>query len=188
MTLWVYGVQSLKLSQKTNKNKNMSIILGIDPGSRITGYGVIQQNGNHYRFLDCGILSATQKDFPSKLKIIFSGLQNIIQEFHPTEVAVEEVFMSRNANSAIKLGQARGCAITAAAIHDLPVGEYSPREIKQAVVGYGNASKGQIQEMVKRLLNLREVPFEDAADALAVAICHGQNAWVKNKLSVTAYK
>lgn len=148
------------------------IILGIDPGSRLTGYGVIAINNKQVRYLSSGVVKADEDDLPQRLRTIFIGLQTIMQEYKPTELAIEQVFMHDNAASAIKLGQARGAAIAATFAHDLQVYEYSARQIKQAVVGYGNAAKTQMQAMVQRLLNLSSVPQIDAADALACALCH----------------
>lgn len=153
----------------------MTIILGIDPGSRMTGYGVIEVKGNHSRYISAGTLYVIEVNVASRLKNIFLGIKEIIHTFQPHEVSIEEVFMHRNPNSAIKLGQARGAAIVAAAEQDLPVFEYSARSVKQAVVGYGAAKKEQMQHMVKMLLNLQHVPAEDAADGLAIALCHAHS-------------
>jgi len=150
----------------------MSVILGIDPGSRICGYGLIRTRGNHLDYIASGVIKMGTRDFPERLDIIFSDISDIIAEHQPGAVAVEEVFMGKNAASALKLGQARGAAIVACTRHALPVAEYSARKVKQAVVGKGQAEKKQVQQMVKSLLGLSEVPVEDAADALAVAICH----------------
>jgi crossover junction endodeoxyribonuclease RuvC len=148
------------------------IILGIDPGSRNTGYGIIAVDNKTVRYLTSGIVKSDHPEVPQRLRTIFIGLQEIMQTYHPTELAIEQVFMHENAASAIKLGQARGVAIAATFAHDLQVYEYSARQIKQAVVGYGNAAKAQIQAMVQRLLNLSAAPQADAADALACALCH----------------
>lgn len=150
----------------------MNIILGIDPGSRVTGYGVIKQVGTKSYYLASGVIRMTATDMPIRLKGIYQGLSQIIQEFQPTCTAIEQVFMHRNVNSALKLGSARGCAVLAASMQDLPVHEYSPRQIKQAVVGYGGAQKSQVQHMVQAILALNNCPPADAADALAVALCH----------------
>jgi crossover junction endodeoxyribonuclease RuvC len=148
------------------------IILGIDPGSRFTGFGIIQAQDKNLRYLTSGVVKADQENFPQRLRTIFVGLQSIMDEYKPTELAIEQVFMHDNAASAIKLGQARGVAIAATFAHDLQVYEYSARQIKQAVVGYGNAAKSQIQSMIQQLLNLSAAPQADAADALACALCH----------------
>lgn len=151
----------------------MSVFLGIDPGSRHTGFGVIEQVGQRQRWLTCGTISTTGTEMAPRLGEIYTGLARIIEEFRPGEVGVEKVFMARNADSALKLGQARGAAITAAVNAGLPVFEYSARQVKQAVVGRGGAEKHQVAQMVTYLLKLEKTPAEDAADALAVAICHG---------------
>ncbi len=149
-----------------------TIILGIDPGSRITGFGVIKivNNTNHY--LASGCIKIKDGSIPNRLKQIHYDLTDIITQYHPTDAAVEDVFMSINIRGALKLGQARGAAITTLVAHDLPVGEYTARQVKQAVVGYGAADKSQVQQMVKTLLHLPGLPQEDAADALAIALCH----------------
>jgi crossover junction endodeoxyribonuclease RuvC len=148
-------------------------VLGIDPGSRITGYGIVDQQGNHLIHVDNGALFTDKaEDFAGRLKLIFDGLSAVIAEFHPDEVAVENIFFSTNVQSALKLGQARGAAIVAAVHAGLPVAEYSALQVKQAVVGQGRAEKGQVQKMLKILLGLPETAQEDASDALAVAVCH----------------
>ncbi len=153
----------------------MSIILGIDPGSRITGYGVIRVQGTRTDYLDSGCIRVKLGDdicLSERLVQIFRGISTVIEQYHPDEVAIERVFMSRNPDSALKLGQARGAAMVAAALAIHPVAEYSPRQIKQAVVGTGGASKEQVQRMLVVLLKLNRCPQADAADALAVALCH----------------
>lgn len=151
-------------------------ILGIDPGSRITGYGVVDAGTNQLHYVDCGVITAGEGPFPERLRIIFEGLVELIARHGPAEVAVEKVFVSRNAESAIKLGQARGAAICAAVQAGLPVGEYAATRIKQAVVGRGAADKHQVQHMVCALLGIREKVKADAADALAVAVCHAHES------------
>ena len=148
------------------------LVLGIDPGSRTTGYGVIEVRGNKLSYIDCGCIRAGDGELPQRLKIIFATLSEIIAKHQPQQVAIEEVFMGRNAASALKLGQARGAAMSACLNQNLPVDEYSARQVKQAVVGAGAAEKGQVQHMVKALLSISDNIGEDAADALAVAICH----------------
>ncbi|NKB47003.1 MAG: crossover junction endodeoxyribonuclease RuvC [Legionellales bacterium] len=150
----------------------MAVILGIDPGSRITGYGVIHSNGQQHRYVTCGCIRIQAEALSQRLQQVFDGIREVMHEYQPDEVAVEQVFMQQNANAALKLGQARGAAIVAAAVHMVPVAEYSARQIKQAVVGYGAASKEQVQHMIRSLLRLTRQPQADAADALAVAICH----------------
>lgn len=151
----------------------MALILGIDPGSRITGYGIIDVRGNRQTYITSGCIRATDREYlPERLDVIFQGVTQIIDEFLPAELAIERIFMARSAESALKLGQARGVAIVAAVNQGLPVFEYEARKIKQAVAGSGAADKGQIQHMVATLLNLPKKPQSDAADALAIAICH----------------
>lgn len=150
----------------------MAIILGIDPGSRITGYGVIRQVGRQLTYLGSGCIRTNVTDLPSRLKLIYAGVSEIITQFQPEFFAIEQVFMAKNADSALKLGQARGAAIVAAVNQDLPVFEYAARQVKQTVVGTGSAEKSQVQHMVKTLLKLSASPQADAADALAIAITH----------------
>ena len=147
-------------------------ILGIDPGSRRTGVGIIDIEGDRSIPVYHGVIEAGSGEFTARLGIIFNGIKDLIEEYRPTEAAVETVFVAHNASSAIKLGQARGAAVCAVISGDIPVAEYSPRSIKQAIVGRGAADKVQIQHMVRILLGMREAPGEDAADALAVALCH----------------
>lgn len=153
----------------------MTVILGIDPGSRLTGYGVISQQGHKLSYLGSGCIRVTADTLAEKLQIIFTGVSEVIRQFEPQLFAIEQVFMARNADSALKLGQARGAAIVAATNNQLPVAEYSARQIKQAVVGTGAADKTQVQLMVKTLLKLPGTPQADAADALAVAMCHAHS-------------
>ena len=152
----------------------MTRILGIDPGSQITGYGVIETTKGRSRYLDSGCIRTTaEQTLARRLKIIFESIGLLIQEAQPDEIAIEQVFMHRNADAALKLGQARGAAICAAAVAGMSINEYAPRAIKQAVVGKGGAAKEQVQHMVCAILSLKEQPQADAADALAVALCHG---------------
>lgn len=147
----------------------MTIIIGIDPGSRRTGYGVIELKGNRHVYLTSGHIDLTSYPTHQRLRQIFLGIQEIISVYHPLEAAIEQVFMHENPGSALKLGQARGAAMVAL---DLPVAEYSARQVKKSVVGHGAAGKDQVQYMVQRLLNLSVNLQADAADALAVALCH----------------
>ena len=147
-------------------------ILGIDPGSIVTGYGVIDSDGSHSSYVASGPLRVKADTLPVRLKLIFEGITGVIEQHRPQVVAIENVFMNRNADSALKLGQARGAAISAAVMQDLQVVEYTPRHIKQAVVGKGSADKEQVQHMVKILLNLAQELQADEADALAVALSH----------------
>lgn len=148
------------------------IILGIDPGSRVTGYGIIEINGSKYSCINCGTLKVYENNFARQLAKIFHGVNELITTFNPQEMAIEKVFVKCNVDSALKLGQARGAAIVAAAHCNIPVFEYSPRQVKKAVVGYGAAAKPQVQHMMKILLRLSKEPSQDAADALAIAMCH----------------
>ena len=147
-------------------------ILGIDPGSRRTGYGIIESEGTRNRWVAHGTVNAGDGDLPERLKTIFNELSEIVTRFQPAETAVEEVFVKLNISSALVLGQARGAAICALAQTGLPVFEYTPARIKQTVAGHGRAEKQQIQQMIKILLKLPDAPATDAADALAVAVCH----------------
>ncbi|WP_028863040.1 crossover junction endodeoxyribonuclease RuvC [Psychromonas aquimarina] len=154
----------------------MSIILGIDPGSRITGYGVIQQKGSKCFYIASGCIRTKGESLAPKLDMIFKGISEVIKQYQPTEFGIEQVFMAKNPDSALKLGQARGAAIVAATQADLYVCEYSARQIKQAVTGTGGADKEQVQQMVMQILKLSGRPQADAADGLAVAICHAHTA------------
>lgn len=145
------------------------VIIGIDPGSRVTGFGVIRCEGNRHFYLASGCIRVTSENLGDRLTQILKGIQDVIALYHPKEAAIEQVFMHQNPGAALKLGQARGAAIVALG---LPIAEYSARQVKQAVVGFGAAKKTQVQDMVKRLLNLSEDLQADAADALAVALCH----------------
>ncbi len=147
-------------------------ILGIDPGSRITGFGIIHYNANQLQYLGSGCLRLNHSSSAQNLATIYQHLATIITEYQPDLVSIEEIFFANNARSALKLGQARGVAMATAALHQLPLAEYSARLIKQAVVGYGAASKTQVQQMICQLLKLNTTPQADAADALAVAVCH----------------
>ncbi|MDS4027023.1 MAG: crossover junction endodeoxyribonuclease RuvC [Candidatus Contendobacter sp.] len=162
-------------------------LLGIDPGSRVTGYGILDMDGPRSRYVASGCIQTdSNRPVPERLKTIFEGVTGVIRTYQPAEVAAEQVFMHRNPDSALKLGQARGAALCAVVIAGLPVSEYAPRAIKQAVVGGGAADKSQVQRMVALLLNLSEPPPADAADALAVAICHGHTRQTLQRLGVTA--
>lgn len=162
----------------------MTRILGIDPGSQTTGYGVIDIQGNHSQYFDCGyIRTPTKHPLPERLKIIFQSITDIIASCRPHTLAVEQIFMHRNPDAALKLGQARGVAICAGAMADLPISEYTPRAVKQAIVGSGAANKEQVQHMVCALLQLQTCPQADAADALAIALCHGHTLLTLNRLN-----
>ena len=153
-------------------------ILGIDPGYAILGYGVIEKTGNKFKACDYGAIT-TDKDMPmpQRLECLYNGLREIIEEQKPDVASIEQLYFNNNAKTAINVGQARGVAVLACIKGGLEVAEYTPLQIKQALVGYGRADKKQVQFMVKTMLNLREVPKpDDAADALAAAICHGHAA------------
>lgn len=151
----------------------MERVIGIDPGSRVTGYGVVDVSPGKLQFVACGTVRTNQKyPFAHRLNEIFDGINEVIQLHDPAVAAVEDVFLASNPRSALKLGHARGAAVVAAMQNGLTVHDYSPRAVKQAVVGYGQAEKSQVQHMVRILLDLSGTPSADAADALAVAICH----------------
>ncbi len=149
-------------------------ILGIDPGSIVTGYGVIDYNSGKLSFVAFGAIESKKKDpFPERLKRVFDGLNKTIETYKPDHIALESVFYGKSVKSAIKIGEARGVAILCSATAKIPMFEYAPTVVKRAVVGYGNAQKAQVSEMVKIILALSEVPKKfDATDALAIAICH----------------
>lgn len=148
------------------------IVLGIDPGSVVTGYGVIDTAGRQTRYVASGCIRTGKGGFPDRLAEIYRGVVEVIETHRPELLSIEQVFVAKNPSSALKLGQARGVAIAAAVAQSLPVHEYAPRQIKQAVVGTGSASKEQIQHMITAILQLDGTPSSDAADALAIALCH----------------
>lgn len=150
-------------------------ILGIDPGSRITGYGMIVVEQGSFVFIDAGVIKASDQKIAMRLSRIFTGLQSVIKQYSPQHVVVEKIFMHVNPGGALKLGQARGVALLAVALADLSLHEFTARQIKQAVVGYGNADKKQVQYMVQSLLQLNKPPSADAADALAGAMCYARS-------------
>jgi len=164
------------------------VIMGVDPGSMATGYGLVKSNRQTSVLMDFGVIRTdSKKPLSEKLKQIFEGLSRIIAEKDPDEFAIEETFYSKNAKSALVMGQARGVAILAAACAKISVWEYSPKEVKCSIVGRGNASKHQVQYMVRNLLGLKSLPEpEDAADALAVALCHAQK--IKKKEVFAGYR
>jgi crossover junction endodeoxyribonuclease RuvC len=162
------------------------IILGIDPGYAIVGYGVIKYEGGKMSVVDYGKIT-TEANIPlsKRLKLIYDSLTTLIETFKPDVVAVEELFFNSNVKTAIAVGHARGVIILAAANKNLKIAEYTPLQIKQAVVGYGRADKNQVQQMVKMFLKLKEVPKpDDTADALAVAICHANSSALSNQLGL----
>lgn len=160
-------------------------VLGIDPGSITTGYGIVEEKGNLLVHIENGAFYSKRKDpFPKRLHSIYTQLKKTIERFGPDALALEEVFMAKNVKSAIHLGHARGIILLAASEKDVPVYEYSSKEIKKAVVGYGNAAKEQVQMMIKRILRLPEAATEDAADALAAAICHIHSSQIQKRLPI----
>lgn len=159
-------------------------ILGIDPGYAILGWGVIDVVGNKFSVVDYGsILTDTKMEMPARLQVLYNGLTELIHKYKPDDASIEQLFFNSNAKTAILVGEARGVAVLACANGNLNIGEYTPLQIKQALVGYGRADKKQVQYMVKTMLNLKSVPKpDDTADALAAAICHAHSAGTKNVL------
>lgn len=160
----------------------MTRILGIDPGSRVTGYGVIELLPQGLRYVASGCIRVHEDFFPDRLKQIFDGITEIIALYQPNQMAIEQVFMHKNADSALKLGQARGAAICATRCRDVPVFEYAARQVKQALVGKGSADKQQVQHMVKILLRLQGDMLIDASDALAIGLCHAHHQQTEQRL------
>jgi crossover junction endodeoxyribonuclease RuvC len=164
-------------------------ILGIDPGLRVTGFGILEKSGQKLAYVTSGCIRTDHEaDLPERIRTILEGLSQIIAEVRPHQVAVEKVFVNVNPQSTLLLGQARGAAICAAVIGSLPVSEYTALQVKQAVVGNGHARKEQVQEMVRRLLKLPGDPSPDAADALACAICHAHGGQGMGKLATSGYR
>lgn len=161
-------------------------ILGIDPGSRITGFGVLDFENECPTYVASGTVKSLDGDFADRLKQIFTSVSEIVEQYQPNFVVIESVFMAKNASSALKLGHARSAAMCATFAFDVEVFEYAPREIKQAVVGNGSASKEQVQHMVVSLLQLEGTPVADAADALAAALCHGHQQRIRERLGALA--
>ena len=166
----------------------MTRIIGIDPGSRRTGYGIVDMSGGTMDYVTSGIVRLPEGSLPERLQLIFDAVSQLVEEYSPGVMSIEDVFMSINPRGALKLGQARGAAILAGTNAKLPVSEYSARSVKSAVVGTGAADKKQIQMMVTSLLKLPSEPSEDAADALAVAICHGHSMRSQKLLSKAGVK
>ena len=163
-------------------------ILGIDPGLRITGFGVLDKSGQRLAYVTSGCIRTPAGSLSERLKAILDGLDEVIAGCRPEQVALEKVFVNVNPQSTLLLGQARGTAICAAVMHGLPVSEYTALQVKQAVVGKGHAAKDQVQEMVKRLLKLAGDPNPDAADALACAICHAHGGQGMGRLATAGYR
>jgi crossover junction endodeoxyribonuclease RuvC len=160
-------------------------VMGIDPGSVTTGWGIVEETNRGLRAIQWGsIRNHSKTPFPERLKKIYDGLTDVMREYSPTAIAVEDMFFAVNVKSALKLGQTRGVILLSAVNENLPLGEYSPLEVKQSVSGYGRADKNQVKAMVKTLLNLKEDPEPlDASDALAIAICHIHTAGSNNRLA-----
>lgn len=163
-------------------------ILGIDPGLVVTGFGILDKNGNKLSYVTSGCIRTPNGEPARRLKAILDGLGEVIAETRPGQVALEKVFVNVNPRSTLQLGQARGTAICAAVMHGLPVAEYTALQIKKAVVGSGHAEKRQVQAMVRRLLRLAGDPSPDAADALACAICHAHGGQGLGKLATAGYR
>ena len=163
-------------------------ILGIDPGLRNTGFGVIETADGKLIYIASGTIKSGEGELPTRLKVILDSLNEVIQTYHPAQVAIEKVFVNVNPQSTLLLGQARGAAISACVLQNLPVAEYTALQVKQSVVGNGHAAKEQVQEMVKRLLNLPAPPKPDSADALACAICHAHGGQGLGKLATTGFR
>jgi crossover junction endodeoxyribonuclease RuvC len=176
----------LPLAPRTRASGSIRI-LGIDPGSQITGFGIVDLDGTRTKAVEWGSIK-TAGEHADRLRSIFIALGNVVREFRPAEIAIERVFLSRNADSALKLGQARAAAICATFEAGVPIYEYSARHIKKAVVGSGGAEKGQVQRMVQMILGVREAIAADAADALAAAICHAHERNVRSVLHAAAVK
>jgi crossover junction endodeoxyribonuclease RuvC len=163
-------------------------IMGVDPGLRATGFGLIERRGQQLVYLASGVVRTPDAALPERLKAILDNLGEVIAQHAPAQVAVEKVFVNVNPASTLLLGQARGAAICAAVSHGLPVSEYTALQVKQAVVGNGHAAKEQVQEMVRRLLGLPGDPSADAADALACAICHAHGGLGLGRLSTAGFR
>jgi len=178
LTTFSKGSEMAMRRQLTTRRR----ILGIDPGSRLTGFGILDFDGDMPSYVTSGTVKSLEGTFADRLKRIFVSVGEIVAEYQPDIVAIETVFMARNAGSALKLGQARSAALCATFAFDIDVYEYAPREIKQAVVGTGAATKEQVQHMIVSMLQLNAAPSADAADALAAAICHGHQRALRNRL------
>ena len=164
-------------------------ILGIDPGLRITGFGVIEKHGNQLLYVASGCIKSRESEsLPQRIKTLFAGISQVVATYGPDQAAVEKVFVNVNPQSTLLLGQARGAALSALVHADLPVAEYTALQVKQAVVGHGKAAKEQVQHMVVKLLSLPGAPTADAADALACAICHAHGGQGLGALATAGYR
>ncbi|TMC60772.1 MAG: crossover junction endodeoxyribonuclease RuvC [Chloroflexi bacterium] len=159
----------------------MPRVLGLDPGTATTGFGLVEESDNSLKAVEYGvILTPANLPMPQRLRLIFLRVSELLERFRPEAISVEKLFFNRNVTTALSVGQARGVALLAAANTDLPVFEYTPLEVKQAISGFGRASKDQVQQMVRLILQLEQIPKpDDAADALAIAICHIQSAQMR---------
>jgi crossover junction endodeoxyribonuclease RuvC len=165
------------------------MILGIDPGLQCTGFGVIESQAQRVRYVASGTIKTTHlptQDLPQRIKAIFDGVSQVAQQYQVEQSAIEIVFVNNNPKSSLLLGQARGACLSALVFHNLPVREYTALQMKKSIAGHGKAQKAQVQEMVKRLLNLDRLPGSDAADALGLAITHAQVAWVQSNTGLAA--
>jgi crossover junction endodeoxyribonuclease RuvC len=178
----------LLLRQAASLYSPIMRILGIDPGLRVTGFGIIDKTGQKLAYVGSGCIRTQDGELPARLKTILDGLAEVIDSYHPDQVAVEKVFVNVNPQSTLLLGQARGAAICAVVQKNLPVAEYTALQVKQAVVGNGHAKKEQVQDMVCRLLNLPAAPQADAADALACAITHAHGGLGLGKLATAGFR
>lgn len=164
-------------------------ILGIDPGLRVTGFGLIEKHGSELVYVASGCIKSSDKDgLPERLHTLFKGISEVVGQYAPTQAAIEKVFVNVNPQSTLLLGQARGAAISALVHAGLPVAEYTALQVKQSVVGHGKAAKEQVQHMVVKLLNLPGTPTADAADALACAICHAHGGQGLGALATAGYR
>lgn len=163
-------------------------ILGIDPGLRATGFGILDKSGQNLAYVASGRIKSGEGELAARLKVILDGLTAVIAAHRPDQVAIEKVFVNQNPASTLALGQARGTAICAAVLHSLPVAEYTALQVKQSVMGNGHADKVQVQDMVKRLLRLEGDPNADAADALACAICHAHGGQGLGRIATAGFR
>ncbi len=166
----------------------MTRILGIDPGSRITGFGIIDVQGQNFQYVASGCIRIKSEAFPERLKEIYLGIDEVVATYQPENAAIEQVFAKINVGGALKLGQARGAAICACVVRSLKVDEYSANQVKKAVVGRGHATKEQVQHMVVTHLGLNKTPQSDAADALAIALCHAQTYRTLSRLAANGLR
>ncbi|SHI51076.1 Holliday junction endonuclease RuvC [Geosporobacter subterraneus DSM 17957] len=162
------------------------IIIGIDPGIAIVGFGIVEYKGNHFRVISHGAITTdASESLPNRLEIIYTSLASLMEKYQPSAMAIEELFFNKNTKTALLVAQARGVAILAASLQNINIYEYTPLQVKQGVVGYGRADKKQMQTMVKTILNLEKIPKpDDVADALAVAVCHAHSGVFGNMFKI----